>query len=77
MKECYYRPFILQVTGVVTDSSKVVRYVISGTWDNKLDGAKVIYTRSPSNVKQPPSTPHKSQAQTLPPVTLWMKNPAL
>ncbi|XP_020601672.1 oxysterol-binding protein 1-like isoform X1 [Orbicella faveolata] len=66
-----------KVTGVVTDSSKVVRYVISGTWDNKLDGAKVMYTRSPSSVKQPPSTPHKSQAQTLPPVTLWMKNPAL
>ncbi|RMX53738.1 hypothetical protein pdam_00000317 [Pocillopora damicornis] len=66
-----------KVTGVITDSSKVVRYVISGTWDNKLDGAKVVYHRSPSNVKQPASTPHKSQAQTLPPVTLWKKNPAL
>ena len=70
--------FVLQVTGVVTDHHKVVRYVLSGTWDNKIDGAKVAYTRSPSsNVKQPPSTPHKSQAQTLPPVTLWKKNPTL
>lgn len=28
-------------------------------------------------MKQPTSTPHKSQAQTLPPVTLWKKNPPL
>ncbi|XP_068749681.1 oxysterol-binding protein 1-like isoform X2 [Montipora capricornis] len=67
-----------KVTGVITDHHKVVRYVISGTWDNKIDGAKVVYTRpSSSAVKQPPSTPHKSQAQTMPPVTLWTTNPPL
>ncbi|XP_015762433.1 PREDICTED: oxysterol-binding protein 1-like isoform X1 [Acropora digitifera] len=67
-----------KVTGVITDHHKVVRYVISGTWDNKIDGAKVVYTRTSSSaVKQPPSTPHKSQAQTMPPVALWKANPPL
>jgi len=27
---------------VITDSAGVVRYVLSGTWDNKMEGAHVI-----------------------------------
>jgi len=31
-----------QVSGVITDSSGVVRYVLSGTWDSKMEGAHVL-----------------------------------
>ena len=32
----------LQVSGVITDSAGVVRYVLSGTWDSKMEGANVL-----------------------------------
>ena len=31
-----------QVAGVITDSSGIVRYVLNGTWDSKLEGARVL-----------------------------------
>lgn len=33
-----------KVTGVITDSSDVAKYVLSGTWDDKLEGARVLNT---------------------------------
>lgn len=35
---------LFQVTGVVTDSNGVARWVLQGTWDEKVEGAKVIKT---------------------------------
>lgn len=42
-------PFLIEcacvrakVSGVITDSSGMVRYVLSGTWDNKMEGAQVL-----------------------------------
>jgi len=32
----------VQVSGVITDSAGVVRYVLSGTWDAKMEGANVL-----------------------------------
>ena len=32
----------LQVSGVITDCAGVVRYVLSGTWDSKMEGANVL-----------------------------------
>ncbi|EDO44125.1 predicted protein [Nematostella vectensis] len=61
-----------KVTGVVTDSTKTVRYVISGTWDNKIEAAKVVYLKSPG-VKAQGSSSQKGQPQTLPPVVLWKR----
>jgi hypothetical protein len=31
-----------KVSGVITDASGIVRYVLSGTWDSKIEGAKVL-----------------------------------
>ncbi|XP_020896123.1 oxysterol-binding protein 2 isoform X2 [Exaiptasia diaphana] len=61
-----------KVTGVVTDNSKVVRYVISGTWDAKIDCAKVVYHKSPSLGKGT-ATPQKGTPQTLPATTIWQR----
>ena len=32
----------VQVSGVITDSAGIVRYVLSGTWDSKIEGASVL-----------------------------------
>ena len=31
----------MQVTGIVSDSSDQACYILSGTWDEKMEGAKV------------------------------------
>jgi hypothetical protein len=43
--------FVFQVKGCVMDSDGNVRWVVSGTWDNKIDIAPVISTErgSPDN----------------------------
>jgi len=33
-----------KVTGVITDASGAARWVLQGTWDDKLEGAKVLNT---------------------------------
>ena len=32
----------VQVSGVITDCDGVVRYVVSGSWDSKIEGASVL-----------------------------------
>lgn len=34
----------IQVTGVITDSHDKAMYVLSGTWDDRLEGARVLNT---------------------------------
>ena len=41
----------MQVTGVIQDSAGHVRYVLSGTWDGKLEGAPVLNTIESSKGK--------------------------
>jgi len=41
----------IQVTGVIQDSAGHVRYVLSGTWDEKLEGAPVLNTIESSKGK--------------------------
>jgi len=41
----------IQVTGVIQDSAGHVRYVLSGTWDDKLEGAPVLNTIESSKGK--------------------------
>ena len=40
-----------QVTGVVTDSAGKARYVLSGTWDERMEGAPVLNTVETSKGK--------------------------
>ena len=56
---------------MVSDSAKVVRYVISGTWDNKIDGVKVVYGKLGG--KGAHTASQKNQPQTLPANTLWKR----
>ena len=41
----------VQVTGVIQDSAGNVRYVLSGTWDDKIEGAPVLNTIESSKGK--------------------------
>ena len=58
----------LKVTGYVLDKSKVTHYLLTGTWDAKIDCAEVVYSTK-SEGGQP-----KQVAQTKSPVTLWKMN---
>jgi hypothetical protein len=40
-----YRPAFcvgVQVTGVIKDASGTVKYVLSGAWDEKMEGSRVL-----------------------------------
>ncbi|KAF3850814.1 hypothetical protein F7725_012586 [Dissostichus mawsoni] len=64
--------WIDQVTGVVADSGGQAHYVLSGTWDDKIESAKILQSSrggSGSEGKQ------KTVYQTLSPKLLWKKYP--
>ncbi|XP_070820609.1 oxysterol-binding protein 2 isoform X4 [Chaetodon trifascialis] len=61
-----------KVTGVVADSGGQAHYILSGTWDDKIESAKIVQSSrggSGSEGKQ------KTVYQTLPPKLLWKKYP--
>ncbi|XP_022106011.1 oxysterol-binding protein 1-like isoform X2 [Acanthaster planci] len=58
-----------QVTGVVTDAFSTAKYILSGTWDHKMEYAKVLHTSVDK------SSRGKPLYQTAPPKLLWQKNP--
>ncbi|KAM4746536.1 oxysterol-binding protein 2 isoform 2-T2 [Anableps anableps] len=61
-----------KVTGVVADSGGQAHYILSGTWDDKMESAKIIQSSrggSGSEGKQ------KTVYQTLSPKLLWQKYP--
>uniref|UniRef100_A0A3P9MEF3 Oxysterol-binding protein n=1 Tax=Oryzias latipes TaxID=8090 RepID=A0A3P9MEF3_ORYLA len=61
-----------KVTGVVADSSGQAHYILSGTWDDKMESAKILQSSrggSGSEGKQ------KTVYQTLSPKLLWKKYP--
>ncbi|XP_074062456.1 oxysterol-binding protein 2 isoform X1 [Macrotis lagotis] len=61
-----------KVTGVVTDSKEKAHYVLSGSWDEKMECAKIIQSSHSSS-----STEGKQKMvyQTLPAKLLWKKYP--
>uniref|UniRef100_A0A3Q1JL87 Oxysterol-binding protein n=1 Tax=Anabas testudineus TaxID=64144 RepID=A0A3Q1JL87_ANATE len=61
-----------KVTGVVADGGGQAHYILSGTWDDKMESAKIIQSSrggSGSEGKQ------KTVYQTLSPKLLWKKYP--
>ncbi|XP_075882056.1 oxysterol-binding protein 2 isoform X5 [Nelusetta ayraudi] len=61
-----------KVTGVVSDSAGQAHYILSGTWDDKIESAKIVQSSrggSGSEGKQ------KTVYQTLSPKLLWKKYP--
>lgn len=58
-----------QVTGVVSDSQGQAHYVLSGSWDEQMECAKVVHSSPSSDGKQ------KTVYQTLPAKPLWKKYP--
>ncbi|XP_056274253.1 oxysterol-binding protein 2 isoform X2 [Pseudoliparis swirei] len=61
-----------KVTGVVSDSGGQAHYILSGTWDDKIESAKIVQSSrggSGSEGKQ------KTVYQTLSPKPLWKKYP--
>ncbi|KAM4616866.1 oxysterol-binding protein 2 isoform 1-T1 [Polymixia lowei] len=61
-----------KVTGVVADSGGQAHYILSGTWDDKIESAKIVQSSrggTGSEGKQ------KTVYQTLSPKLLWKKYP--
>eukprot|EP00063_Salmo_salar_P041879 XP_014016714.1 PREDICTED: oxysterol-binding protein 2-like isoform X5 [Salmo salar] len=61
-----------KVTGVVSDSGGQAHYILSGTWDDKIESSKIVQSSkggSGSEGKQ------KTVYQTLSPKLLWKKYP--
>uniref|UniRef100_A0A671RSA4 Oxysterol-binding protein n=1 Tax=Sinocyclocheilus anshuiensis TaxID=1608454 RepID=A0A671RSA4_9TELE len=61
-----------KVTGVVMDGEGCAHYILSGTWDDKMESAKIIESShgcGGSEGKQ------KTVYQTLPPKLMWKKYP--
>ena len=52
-RQTYITQFLCnyQVTGLIKDASGTVQYVLSGTWDTQLEGARVLKTSETSKGK--------------------------
>ncbi|KAG5280611.1 hypothetical protein AALO_G00062070 [Alosa alosa] len=61
-----------KVTGVVTDCDGQAHYVLSGTWDDKLESAKIVHSSRGSSSSE---GKQKTVYQTLSPKLLWKKYP--
>ncbi|XP_036617635.1 oxysterol-binding protein 2 [Trichosurus vulpecula] len=68
----FSKDYTRKVTGVVTDSKEKAHYVLSGSWDEKMECAKIVQSSHSS-----PSTEGKQKMvyQTLPAKLLWKKYP--
>uniref|UniRef100_H3DEJ2 Oxysterol-binding protein n=1 Tax=Tetraodon nigroviridis TaxID=99883 RepID=H3DEJ2_TETNG len=61
-----------KVTGVVADSAGQANYILSGTWDDKIESAKIIQSSRGGGGTE---GKQKTVYQTLPPKLLWKKYP--
>ncbi|XP_014340658.1 oxysterol-binding protein 1 isoform X2 [Latimeria chalumnae] len=61
-----------KVTGVVTDANNKAYYALSGTWDDKIECAKVVQSQRSSTSSE---NRQKTVYQTLLPKLLWKKYP--
>ena len=65
-----------QVTGFVADKNNVTRYVLSGTWDQKVEIAKMVYKEphsGPGKLPQGMPASKSSNPQMLPAILVWEK----
>ncbi|XP_053466727.1 oxysterol-binding protein 2 isoform X2 [Ictalurus furcatus] len=60
-----------KVTGVVSDSEGQAHYILSGTWDDRMESAKIQSSRGSSSAEGKQKTVY----QTLTPRLLWKKYP--
>lgn len=63
---------LFQVTGVVADSGGQANYILSGTWDDKIESAKIVQSSRGGGGTE---GKQKTVYQTLPPKLLWKKYP--
>ncbi|TRY68057.1 hypothetical protein DNTS_003639 [Danionella cerebrum] len=68
----YFDYTFLQVTGVVTDAEGSAHYILSGTWDEKMESAKIIESSHGCGGAE---GKQKTVYQTLPAKLLWKKYP--
>lgn len=61
-----------QVTGVVSDADGKAHYVMSGTWDEKMECSKIVHSSHGSTSTE---GKQKTVYQTLSPKVLWRKYP--
>ncbi|KAK2845320.1 hypothetical protein Q7C36_010174 [Tachysurus vachellii] len=61
-----------KVTGVVSDSEGQAHYILSGTWDDRMESAKIVQSSCGSNNAE---GKQKTVYQTLTPRLLWKKYP--
>uniref|UniRef100_A0A672NT51 Oxysterol-binding protein n=1 Tax=Sinocyclocheilus grahami TaxID=75366 RepID=A0A672NT51_SINGR len=61
-----------KVTGVVKDSDGQPHYILSGTWDDKMESAKIVQSSRGSSSSE---GKQKTVYQTLTPKLLWKKYP--
>ncbi|KAM9625439.1 oxysterol-binding protein 2 isoform 3-T3 [Morphnus guianensis] len=64
--------WIDQVTGVVSDADGKAHYVMSGTWDEKMECSKIVQSSHGSTSTE---GKQKTVYQTLSPKVLWKKYP--
>lgn len=64
--------FHCKVTGVVMDSDGQAHYILSGTWDDKMESAKIVQSSRGSSSSE---GKQKTVYQTLTPKLLWKKYP--
>nr|XP_033812632.1 oxysterol-binding protein 2 isoform X1 [Geotrypetes seraphini] len=63
-----------KVTGLVTGADGKAHFVLSGTWDEKMEYAKVVQSTRGNNSSE---GKQKMVYQTLPPKVIWKKYPLL
>ncbi|KAF7687162.1 oxysterol-binding protein 2 isoform X3 [Silurus meridionalis] len=61
-----------KVTGVVSDSEGQAHYILSGTWDDRMESAKIVQSSRGSSGAE---GKQKTVYQTLTPRLLWKKYP--
>lgn len=70
LKSCV---FGFQVTGVVMDKDGKAHYVLSGTWDEKMEFSRVM--QSSRGGENGTEGKHKTVYQTLKAREVWRRNP--
>lgn len=61
-----------QVTGVVTDKDGKAHYVLSGTWDEKMEFSRIMQSSKGENGTE---GKQRTVYQTLKAKEIWRKNP--
>lgn len=64
--------FVSQVTGVVTDKDGKAHYVLSGTWDEKMEFSRIMQSSKGENGTE---GKQRTVYQTLKAKEIWTKNP--